>query len=77
MKTVELFETAVAKFSVEHQTGIAKRSHEMTIDKIHDSILFSYAEKRRIAKLEPEQTLTFQRSNLERGRILIRVTRKS
>lgn len=75
MKIQELLEAQ--KFSVEHQTGVAKRAHDMSLDKINDSVMFSHAEKKRIAKLEPDQTLTLQRSNLDRGRTLIRVTRKS
>jgi hypothetical protein len=73
MKTNELFE-AEAKFSVEHQNGRHKRAHEMSMSKIIDSIMFSPAEKRRIQKLEVQDTLTTQSVALN-GRTLIRVTR--
>jgi hypothetical protein len=74
VKVIELLES---QFSVEHQLGRNKRAHDMSLDKVNDSVMFSHAEKKRIAKLQPEQTVTFQRSDLDRGRTIIRVTRKS
>lgn len=74
MKINELLES---KFSVEHQLGRNKRAQDMSLDKINDSVMFSYAEKKRIAKLQPEQMVTFQRSDPDRGRTIIHVTRNA
>lgn len=78
MKVQDLFEAkrGIAKFSVEHENGRHKRAHEMSINSIIDSIMFTPAQKKRISKLEIGGTVTTQSSGLS-GRTLIRVTRTS
>jgi hypothetical protein len=64
------------KFSVEHKNGQHMRAYTMTLDHVNDSVMFSYAEKKKISKLEIGETYTTQRTNIQ-GRTLVRVTRTS
>lgn len=75
MQVSELFEGS-AKFSVEHTLGRHSRTHEMSLSKVMDSILFTPAEKRKISKLEIGSKVTTQRSNIQ-GRTIVTVTRTS
>jgi hypothetical protein len=73
MKVTELLES---KFSVEHKHGRFKRTHDMTLGAINDSIMFTHAEKKQIAKLAVGSTLTTQATGIQ-GRTIIHITRTS
>lgn len=73
MHVKELIESPV-RFSVEHRLGRHTRTHDMSLSKVMDSIMFTPAEKRRISKLEVGGKVTTQRSNIQ-GRTMMTVTR--
>ena len=75
MKTLELFEGST-KFQVEHSHGRFKRAHEMTLDKIQSSIMFSPAERKKISRLKVGDVFTTQSSTIT-GRSKIKITRTS
>jgi hypothetical protein len=77
MKTSELFPQlelfeAAGSFEVEHHYGRSSRKRIMTPAQIMGSILFSYAEKKKIGALAVGEELTLRHSDVQ-----LRITRKT